>query len=269
MRDHETVLLDAIHLLHEHGAGMFHERLFAAVRILYPGTTQTFELWRMADSAHEAHLTVPYSSRDLEWVTQRLGELVPLQHPSFHYMEKGGRDPVQLSDLVSHRQFANTELYEAAFKPVGLRQQLTIPLVTETHIGGITVNRTERRPFSVEEIRLAGRFARFVAQAHRVNDVLAQTSDARREVEMLDHLPLRRAGLSRREAEVLLWMAQGKRDKEIAIILGISHRTVTHHVSAILAKLGVENRTAAVAAVSAEGIQPSAASFPTDSDSTE
>lgn len=63
----------------------------------------------------------------------------------------------------------------------------------------------------------------------------------------MDHLPLRRAGLSRREAEVLHWMAQGKRDKEIAIILGISHRTVTHHVSAILAKLHVETRTAAVA----------------------
>ena len=42
-------------------------------------------------------------------------------------------------------------------------------------------------------------------------------------------------------------MAQGKRDKEIAIILGISYRTVTHHVSAILQKLCVETRTAAVA----------------------
>ena len=67
-------------------------------------------------------------------------------------------------------------------------------------------------------------------------------------MEAIDHTPLRRAGLSRREAEVLHWMSQGKRDKEIAIILGISYRTVTHHVSAILQKLGAETRTAAVAA---------------------
>jgi DNA-binding CsgD family transcriptional regulator len=52
--------------------------------------------------------------------------------------------------------------------------------------------------------------------------------------------------LTRRELEVLIWVAQGKRDREIATILGISYRTVTNHVRAILAKMEVENRTAAV-----------------------
>jgi DNA-binding CsgD family transcriptional regulator len=52
-------------------------------------------------------------------------------------------------------------------------------------------------------------------------------------------------GLSGRETEVLKWLAEGKRDGEIAIILGISPRTVNHHVARICTKLGVETRTAA------------------------
>lgn len=51
--------------------------------------------------------------------------------------------------------------------------------------------------------------------------------------------------LSQREAEVLLWVARGKANRDIADILRISPRTVTKHVEQVLSKLGVENRTAA------------------------
>lgn len=54
-------------------------------------------------------------------------------------------------------------------------------------------------------------------------------------------------GLTRREGEVLSWIAQGKTDAEIAVILAVSPRTVEKHVERILAKLGVENRTGAAA----------------------
>ena len=53
-------------------------------------------------------------------------------------------------------------------------------------------------------------------------------------------------GLTRRECEVFHWLAEGKRDSEIARILSISLRTVHHHVSSILLKLDAETRTAAV-----------------------
>lgn len=52
-------------------------------------------------------------------------------------------------------------------------------------------------------------------------------------------------GVSVRESEVLYWVAQGKTNPEIAVILGIGRRTVATHVEHILAKLGVENRCAA------------------------
>ncbi len=58
-------------------------------------------------------------------------------------------------------------------------------------------------------------------------------------------------GLTPREAEVLHWMAEGKRNSEIAIILGISERTVGKHRDHLFTKLGVETRTAAVATVHA------------------
>ena len=53
-------------------------------------------------------------------------------------------------------------------------------------------------------------------------------------------------GLTPREAELLSWVVQGKTNPEIAIILGIKLTTVKKHLESIFAKLGVENRTAAV-----------------------
>lgn len=54
-------------------------------------------------------------------------------------------------------------------------------------------------------------------------------------------------GLTPREAELLSWVVQGKTNPEIAIILAIKLTTVKKHLESIFAKLGVENRTAAVA----------------------
>lgn len=58
---------------------------------------------------------------------------------------------------------------------------------------------------------------------------------------------LRRLGLTAREAEVLLWVASGKTNSEIGIILGLRTGTVHKHAEHIFAKLRVETRTAAAA----------------------
>ena len=52
--------------------------------------------------------------------------------------------------------------------------------------------------------------------------------------------------LSAREMEVLSCVVRGMSNKEIAGLLGISHQTVKNHVTAILRKFGVEDRTQAV-----------------------
>ena len=50
------------------------------------------------------------------------------------------------------------------------------------------------------------------------------------------------AGLTAREAEIVTLIAQGLRNPEIAKRLYLSGKTVDHHVSSILAKLGVRSR---------------------------
>ncbi len=54
------------------------------------------------------------------------------------------------------------------------------------------------------------------------------------------------AALSGREQQVLTYLAQGKSNKSIAELLGITEATVKRHVSVILQQLNVEDRTQAV-----------------------
>jgi DNA-binding CsgD family transcriptional regulator len=75
------------------------------------------------------------------------------------------------------------------------------------------------------------------AAEHRL--VLTETG------EQVDASSLQTLGLTKREAEVLVWISQGKRNCEIAQILGARSRTIGKHVERILAKLCVETRTAA------------------------
>lgn len=57
--------------------------------------------------------------------------------------------------------------------------------------------------------------------------------------------PLEALGLTPREAEVLLWVAQGKSNADIAVILGCAENTVKVHLSRVFEKQGFENRNAA------------------------
>ncbi len=55
-------------------------------------------------------------------------------------------------------------------------------------------------------------------------------------------------GLTPRQAEVAYWVAQGKTNPEIALILGASPRTIDKHMERILPRLGVENRASLIVA---------------------
>lgn len=91
-----------------------------------------------------------------------------------------------------------------------------------------------------------------VRDGHRLNIAVAMQSSGyiltlreQRTTAGSEHLlPL---GLTKRETEVLHFVAMGKTNSEIAIILGISRLTVGKHLEHILARLGVETRTAAAA----------------------
>jgi DNA-binding NarL/FixJ family response regulator len=63
-----------------------------------------------------------------------------------------------------------------------------------------------------------------------------------------------RSHLTERETEVLQMVAHGRSNKEIAGELGLSVNTVNNHLSSILVKLGVADRTEAVTSALARGI---------------
>jgi DNA-binding CsgD family transcriptional regulator len=81
-------------------------------------------------------------------------------------------------------------------------------------------------------------------QAAEIFDRLGAAIDAQqlRAVAMRSTLP---AGLTEREAEVLGLVASGSTNKEIAVVLHLSERTVARHLSNIFTKIGVTSRTAA------------------------
>lgn len=54
--------------------------------------------------------------------------------------------------------------------------------------------------------------------------------------------------LTSREAQVLFWLARGKGNSDIAMILDVSPRTINKHLEQIFKKLNVENRTSAALA---------------------
>ena len=60
--------------------------------------------------------------------------------------------------------------------------------------------------------------------------------------------------LTQREKEVLTWVGRGKTSSEIAIILGLSERTINFHCDQAMKRLDVINRTQAVARALATGL---------------
>lgn len=84
------------------------------------------------------------------------------------------------------------------------------------------------------------------ARLARLNEhTRAAVAGATFEPDFTSAKPLEALGLTPKEAEVLLWVAQGKSNADIATILGSSEGTVKKHMEHILEKLGVESRSAA------------------------
>jgi len=83
------------------------------------------------------------------------------------------------------------------------------------------------------------------AESERPGEVLLRITEVREDGKIA---ALRKqGGLTRREAEVLLWVSYGKTNRTISEILGISPRTVNKHLEQVFRKLGVETRAAATA----------------------
>jgi DNA-binding NarL/FixJ family response regulator len=100
------------------------------------------------------------------------------------------------------------------------------------------------KPAGKEEV-LAAINARLQHHQHHEARAQAQLDQVTFQPDFSSAVPLESLGLSPREAEVLLWIAQGKSNEEIGLILGASRNTIKKHVLHLLEKLGLENRQSA------------------------
>ena len=129
--------------------------------------------------------------------------------------------------------------FDLSAEPTQLPPQLTHWLLKPAGVGQKT------GPFEIERdaVRLVVSLARLDADG-TCSLLLEETSDTILKTRLVS------AGLTLREAEVLLWVTRGKASSEIAVILGSKTATVSKHLEHVYQKLGVENRTAAANAAS-------------------
>lgn len=164
------------------------------------------------------------------------------EHPGWRYVMNGGKERIlNIHDFVSEREFRGTGLYQEAFRHIGSEYQFAAAVIANTQVGGLTLHRD--RPIQESLRPLLAIFAPHIERACELAAASAKTEG------QPDPGQLTRHGLTMREAEVLVWVIQGKRDAEIALILDISSRTVSKHMERILSKLNVETRGAAVAEI--------------------
>lgn len=104
------------------------------------------------------------------------------------------------------------------------------------HVPPLSSNRCEARGMEIELALL---------EPDRPGETLIRVTEVREDGK-IDSLQ-KHNGLTRREAEVLLWVSYGKTNRTISEILGISPRTVNKHLEQVFRKLGVETRAAATA----------------------
>ncbi len=238
-------LEESIELLHDLSLADFPARVITACQHLLPETCHGFSLWHRQHGTHTGQLHAPAGAGALEALLLGISTLLG-RGAAAHRRAAAPPPALESRPPGSHqRQQPAVRASAPARHPGGHRHQLAIPLSTETYIGGLVFLRGGARGFDTAETRAAIQLSRHIPLAHTAALALAAASASPPPVPAPPPQAPCLMSLTPRQIEVLHWIAQGKRDKEIALILGVSHRTVTNHVRAILTKLDVETRTAA------------------------
>lgn len=145
-------------------------------------------------------------------------------------------------DFMSDEEFYASDIYVESFALGGLTD----------HAAMLLPMQRKERVFFIGMERAAGTYqpahrdALRQLQPHLANASLLAESYASLEKAVADPAAFTKAGLSPREAEVLVWLAQGKGNAEITAILDIALPTVKTHIARIFDKLGVGNRHEAI-----------------------
>jgi DNA-binding CsgD family transcriptional regulator len=142
---------------------------------------------------------------------------------------------LKLSDFLTRRERRKLEFYWYVWRPLGIDDSLRVWLPAPTERARVIYLERGKRDFTERD--------RAILELLRPSLIRAQqAAQARRRTETG---PL--STLTRREREILEWIARGKTSREIAAILVVSPHTVRKHIEHVLEKLDVPTRSAAVA----------------------
>lgn len=159
-----------------------------------------------------------------------------------------GREPFIITLTAEGRVVPLAAAERAALKSYfpGWRRSEALPMALRTWMEHSVASLRATPPSPLRAFIVEGARGRLIARC------FPSQADGRVRVTVMEEpwvpnwFALGRHGLTSRECEVLHWIAQGKRDAEIAAILATSTRTVAKHVEHILAKLQAESRAGAV-----------------------
>lgn len=208
---------------------------------LLPGAIVAFDQIEVSGTFYGIDHNLPLDPAAQQRMHSRLMEVYQ-QNPIYNYIQGGGTGPVvDLADLASRRELMRTDFYQDIFRPYGIEHQVNVLLSRPGWINTLTIN--SDRAITARTKTMLALASRHLCTAHRI------VWDAERAELKPANTPA--LGLTMREVEVMKWLQEGKRNGEIAVILGCSTRTIDKHVENILRKTGAETRTGAVQAWSA------------------
>lgn len=231
-------LLDFLAELHRPvPLAQFGRHLLNLTSTLLEGTTLAFDQIEPSSGYYSLEVKDEIDDEERLKVLNRLRDVYQ-QNPIYPYIQSGGTGAVDISSLLPRPAFERTEFFQDIFRPYDLKHQVCVVLPRKGWISTLTINCDRQIPARV--LTLLSIAAHHMSLAHQT---ACQIDDLQRvNKEMLTP----KSGLTARELEVFEWLGKGKRNSEIAIILGCSKRTVDKHVEHILKKTGAETRTAAV-----------------------
>ena len=172
-------------------------------------------------------------------------ERVAFDHPFSRYTFET-RDPTALkfSDFFSTAQLQRAELYNEFYRHVNTGRFLATAVPSPR--GLTTINAA--RPLKSSDFTERDRLIMNLLRPHF--DVARRAAELNTARVAAKVKPLESYGLTPREREVATWLARGKTNVEIGLILQTRTRTVEKHVESVLGKLGVHTRTAAALVLS-------------------
>ncbi|MBV8280149.1 MAG: helix-turn-helix transcriptional regulator [Verrucomicrobia bacterium] len=151
-----------------------------------------------------------------------------------------GRQALKSSDFFSQRQYRETPVGSELMVPNGVHYNIGFVFLNRGRIIGIAAYRIGHLDFDETERAKLEAF-RPIAQAAYENARLRSLMA----LSPIRRLQLAFPSLTPRQAEIAAWLAEGKSNEVIALLLGIGPETVKSHLKAIFAKLNVEDRFAA------------------------